>query len=77
MIPFGANASNKPISESDEGRLHQFGKKMKLGIFMGHESRAGRGWSGDLLIADCEDPENLSASDTGNRTRRKAVVCMC
>ena len=30
---------------------------------MGYESRAGGGWSGDLLIADCEDFENLSASE--------------
>ena len=25
--------------------------------------RAGGGWSGDVLIADCEDLETLSASD--------------
>ena len=65
LIPFGANVSYKPISERDVARLHQFGKKMLLGIFMGHVSRAVRGWSGDLLIADSKDPENLSASDTG------------
>ena len=64
LIPFGVNVSCKPISERDEARLHQIGKKMLLGFFMGHVSRAERGWSGDLLIADCEDPENLSASHT-------------
>ena len=35
---------------------------MLLGIFMG-QSHLRRGWSGALLIADCEDLENLSASE--------------
>ena len=30
---------------------------------MGYVIRAGGGWSGELLIADCEDLGNLSASD--------------
>ena len=34
-----------------------------LRIFMGYVLRAVEGWSGDLLIADCEDIENLSASE--------------
>ena len=30
---------------------------------MGDASRAAWGWSGDLLLANCEDLENLPASD--------------
>ena len=32
-------------------------------IFMGYVLRVEEGWSGDLLIVDCEDLENLSASE--------------
>ena len=63
LIPFEANASCKPISSKDEAKLHQFGNKMLPRLLMGYVIRAGGGWSGELLIADCEDLENLSASD--------------
>ena len=64
VIPFGAKVSYKPISSKDVARLHQCGKEMLPGIRLGYVSRARRGWSGDLLTADCEDPENLTASDS-------------
>ena len=63
LIPFGANVSCKPISSKVEERLHQFGNKMLPRLLVGYVIRAGRGWSGDLLIADCEALANLSASD--------------
>ena len=57
LIPFGATVSRKPISSTDEARLHQFGTNGVLpGMFMGYVSRAGKGMSVDMLIADCEDP---------------------
>ena len=59
LIPFGATVSSKPISSKDEAKLHQFGKKVLPGTFMEYVSR-GRGWSSDLLIADCKDLESLS-----------------
>ena len=43
--------------------VHQFGKEMLPGISVGFVLRAGRGWSGDLLIVDREDFENLAPSD--------------
>ena len=61
--------------QEGRGKAAPFGKKMLLGIFMRHVSCAGRGWSGDLLIADCEDPENLSASDTG-KPHKKESCCV-
>ena len=74
-IPFGAKDSHKPIPTKDESRPHQFDNKMLPGIFVLHVLRAGRrGRSGDSLIADCGDVENLSAE---SRTRRKAVVPTC
>ena len=67
------------------GMVHQFVRKMHPGIFVGFVLRAGRGWSGDLLIVDREDFENLAPSDIHvkrfeapwNRTRRISVVSMC
>ena len=56
-------AATHPMSSEDESRLHQFDKKMLLGRLKGHVLRAVRGCSGDLLIADCEELENLSASE--------------
>ena len=38
-------------------------KKMLLRRFTGHMLPAVRGWSGYLLIAECEDVGNLSSSD--------------
>ena len=35
LILFGGKDSDKPISSNDESRLHQFGKKMLPGVFMG------------------------------------------
>ena len=47
----------------DQSRLHQFGKKVLLVIFLGYELIAGRIWKGHILIADLEDLEKLDASE--------------
>ena len=84
LIPFGVRARYKPISSIDEARLYQCGKKKDASCNF-QVLRAEGGWSGDLLIAGCEDPENLLASRhsrqavqaPGSRTGRKAFVSMC
>ena len=35
IIPFGAMVEYRPISAKDQSRLHQFGSKVLLGIFLG------------------------------------------
>ena len=57
--PFGARVSYKPIASRDAAKLRQFCRKMLPDISMGDASRAGWGWSDDLLL----DLENLPASD--------------
>ena len=52
-----------PISARDQSKIHQFGKKVLLGIFLGYELIAGGLWKGDILIADLEDLEKLHASE--------------
>ena len=44
-----------------ESRLHQFGRRVLLGMFMDNVLHAGGGSSSDLLLADCEDVKHLSA----------------
>ena len=55
IIPFGAMVEYHPISVRDQSRLHQFGKTVQLGIFLGYELIAVRIWKGDILIADLEE----------------------
>ena len=52
IIPFGAVVEYHPISIRDQFRLHQFGKRVLPGIFLGYALIAVRIWKGDILIAD-------------------------
>ena len=45
-------------------RIHQFGKKVLPGLFLGYALYAGRGiWKGDVLIADLEELEKKDAAE--------------
>ena len=63
VIPFGAMVDHHPSSPKDQSRIHQFGKKVPPGIFLGYELIAGWIWKGDILVADLEDLETVDASD--------------
>ena len=63
MIPFGSLVEYCPISAKDQSRIHQFGKKVLLGLFLGHVLFAGKIWKGDILVADIEELENMDASE--------------
>ena len=63
IIPFGATVEFRPTSLRDQSRLHQFGKKVFPGIFLGYALIAGVIWKGDILIADIEELKNLDASE--------------
>ena len=41
-----------PITAKDQSRIHQFGKKVLPGLFLGYALYAGGIWKGDVLIAD-------------------------
>ena len=51
------NIQDHPISAKDLSRLHQFGKKVLPGIFLGYALYAGRIWKGDVLVAGIEELE--------------------
>ena len=52
-----------PICAKDLSRLHQFGKKVVPGIFIGHVLYAGGIWKGDILVADVEELEKMDATE--------------
>ena len=41
IIPFGSLVEYHPISAKDQSRIHQFGKKVLPGLFLGHPLHAG------------------------------------
>ena len=64
VIPFGAVVQYHPISVKDLSRLHQFGKTVLPGMFLGYALVAGGIWKGDILVADVDELEILDASES-------------
>ena len=62
IIPFGSLVEYHPITAKDQSRIHQFGKKVLLGLFLGYALCAGI-WKGDVLVADLEELETMDASE--------------
>ena len=41
IVPFGSLVEYHPITAKDQSRIHQFGKKVLLGLFLGYALYAG------------------------------------
>ena len=63
IIPFGSLVEYYPFTAKDQSRIHQFGKKVFPGLFLGYALYAGRIWQDDVLIADLEELETMDASE--------------
>ena len=63
ITPFGAMVEYHPSSPKDQARIHQFGRKVLPGFFLGCALTAGRIWKGDILIADLDDLEKLDETN--------------
>ena len=63
IIPIGSLVEYHPITAKDQSRIHQFGKKVLLGLFLGYALYAGGIWKGDILVADIEEFETMDASE--------------
>ena len=63
IIPFGSLVEYHPITAKDQSRIHQFGKKVFPGLFLGYALYAGRIWKGDIWVADLEELETMDASE--------------
>ena len=74
VIPFGTTVEYCPISAREKSWLHQFGKKVLRGIFLGNALIVGGIWKGDLLVADIEEFENIDASEIHPRRINKKEV---
>ena len=55
IIPFGSLVEYHPFTAKDQSKIHQFGKKVLPGLFLGYALYAGRIWKGDVLVADLEE----------------------
>ena len=64
-----------PITAKDQSRIHQFGKKVLPGLFLGYALYAGEIWKGDELDADLEELETMDASEIySKRLNAKEVI---
>ena len=72
IIPFGSLIE---FTAKDQSRIHQFGKKVLPGLFLGYALYAGGIWKGDVLIADLEELETMDASEIySKRLNAKEVI---
>ena len=60
---FGSLVECHPITVKDQSRIHQFGKRVLPGLFLGYALHAGGIWKGDVLVADLEELETMDASE--------------
>ena len=75
IILFGSLVEYFPISAKDKSRIHQFGKKVLLGLFLGFAWYAECIWKGDILAADIEELETMDASEINSkRLNAKEVI---
>ena len=75
IIPFGSLVEYHPTSAKDQSRIHQFGKKVLHGLFLGYALYAAGIWKGDVLIADLEELETMDASEIySKRLNAKEVI---
>ena len=63
IVPFGSLVEYHPFTAKDQSRIHQFGKKVLPGLFLGYALYAGGIWKGDIMVADIEELETMDASE--------------
>ena len=61
-----------PFSLKDQSRIHQFGKKVLRGLFLGYALYAVGIWMGDMMVADTEELEKMHPckTKTSHETQR-------
>ena len=63
IIPFGSLVEYHPFAAKDQSKIHHFGKKVLLGLFLGYALYAGGIWNFDVRVADVEELETMDASE--------------
>ena len=75
IIPFGSLVEHHSLTAKDQSRIHQFGKKVFPGLFLGYAMYAEWIWKGDVLVADLEELEAMDASEIySKRLNAKEVI---
>ena len=75
IVPFGSLDEYHPETAKDQTQIHQFGKKILPGLFLGYALHAGGIWKGDALIADLEELETTDESEIhSKRLNAKEVI---
>ena len=75
IITCGSLVEYHPKTAKDQSRIHQFGKKVLPGLFLGYALYAGRIWKGDVLVTDLEELETTDASEIySKRLKAKEVI---
>ena len=63
LFQFGSKVEHYIRTAKDQSRIHQFGKKVLPGLFLGYALYAGGIWKGDILVADIKELETMDASE--------------
>ena len=75
IISFRSLVEYYAISAKDQSRIHQCGKKVLPGLFLGYALYAGGIWKGHILVADLEELETMDASEIySKRLNAKEVI---
>ena len=75
IVPLGSLVEFHTKTAKDQSRIHQFGKKVLPGLFLGDALYTGGIWKGDVLVADLEEFETKDASDIfSKRLNAKEVM---
>ena len=75
IIPFGSLVEYYHFSAKDQSRIHQFGKKVLPGLFLGYVLYVGGICKGDIMVADVEELETMDASEIySKRLSAKEVI---
>ena len=74
-LPCGSLVEYHPKPAKDQSRIHQFGKKVLPGLFLGYALYAVGIWKGDVLVADLQELETMDASEIySKRPKAKEVI---
>ena len=74
IVPFGSLVECHPITAKDQSRIHQFGKKVLPGLFIGYALHVGGLWKGDVLIADLGELEMGASEIHSKRLNAQEVI---
>ena len=75
IVPFCSLVEYYHITAKDQSSIHQFGKKVLPGLFLGYALYAGGIWKGDVPVADLEELETMDASEIySKRLDAKEVI---